>query len=89
MFVNHCCFYVSVIKRQLVICIFKGDISVFFVFVFFLPKGRKLLVTFWERRAEKLRNKCNLLFTYPLPNHSSLTQHSSTILAFHYAMVPL
>lgn len=77
MFVNHCCFYVSAIKRQLVICIFKGEISVFlFLFCFvFLPKRRKLLVTFWEITAEKLRNKCNLLFTYPHPNHSSLTQH--------------
>lgn len=87
MFVNCYCFYFSAIKDswQLVICIFEGGISDLFIF---LPKRRKPLVTFWERTAEKLRNTCNPLFTYPLPHHSSLTQHSTAILAFRYAMVP-
>lgn len=47
------------------------------------------LGTFWERTVEKLRNKCYLLFTYPLPNHSSLTQHGTATLAFCYAIIPI
>lgn len=90
-FVNNCCFYFSAIKRFLtagdMYSIFEGEISDFYFI--FLPKRRKLLVTFWERTVEKLRNKCNLLFTYALPNHNSLTQHGTAILAFRYAMVLL